>query len=64
MLLVTAWGVHRHGTRTLRCAFLALHNVSSAFDPRKDNLREHLPCLMFEENILSFNYVNVVESCH
>ena len=61
---MTAWGVHRRGTQNLRCDFVALHIVSSAFDPRKDNPRERLPCLIFEGNIMSFNYINVVESCH
>ena len=49
MLIVIALGVHRRATWTLRCDFVALHNFSSTFDPQKNNLREHLPCLILRE---------------
>ena len=58
------WGVHRRGIRTLRCAFIALRNSHPLLIHEKNDLRVMSSLHAFGGNIMSFNYVNVVESCH
>ena len=58
------WDIHRCGIQTLRCAFVALHNSHPLLIHKKNDLLVTSFLHAFGENIMSFNYVNVVGSCH
>ena len=58
------WDIHRCGIQTLRCAFVALHNSHPLLIHGKNDLRVASSLHVFGGNIMCFNYVNVVESCH
>ena len=58
------WDIHRCGIQTLRCAFVALHNSHPLLIHEKNDLRVTSSLHAFGGNIMSFNYVKVVGSCH